>query len=217
MVKSIIKEVGIIILMLIAVILVFAILLYDYSPTHKTIPRKVEEYKIEASLQNELTKTLNTTENIIKTYTIEEEDLKIYEKTNEYDGGKINPFRVSTEITPTNQTNGIMNETTKLFLYDNIYYLNIYKRINRKGGKKMKDQKGITLVALIITIIVMLILVTVSVTVALQTNLFSAAQGGAKNTDTQAQAENKLSEGMINVQGKNEPVNISTIDINTVW
>ena len=39
----------------------------------------------------------------------------------------------------------------------------------------MKGQKGITLVALVITIIVMLILVGVSVTVALKGGLFKTA------------------------------------------
>ena len=46
----------------------------------------------------------------------------------------------------------------------------------------MKNQKGITLIALIITIIVMMILVGVSVTVALNSGLFKVAQGAAKNT-----------------------------------
>ena len=65
----------------------------------------------------------------------------------------------------------------------------------------MKTQKGITLIALIITIIVMLILVGVSVSVALNTGLFKTAQGVAKNTQLEADAETKLAEGTINVGG----------------
>lgn len=65
----------------------------------------------------------------------------------------------------------------------------------------MKNQKGITLVALIITIIVMLILVTVSVTVALQSGLFNAAKSGAENTKQAVNAENQLSSGVVNVRG----------------
>ena len=61
----------------------------------------------------------------------------------------------------------------------------------------MKNQKGITLIALIITIIVMLILVGVSVSVALNTGLFKAAQGAAKNTEGARINETKLSEGQI--------------------
>ena len=46
----------------------------------------------------------------------------------------------------------------------------------------MKEQKGITLVALVITIIVMLILVGVSITVALNGGLFNTAKDAANNT-----------------------------------
>ena len=63
----------------------------------------------------------------------------------------------------------------------------------------MKTQKGITLIALIITIIVMLILVGVSVTVALNTGLFKTAQGVAKNTQLEADAEKKLANGTVKI------------------
>ena len=65
----------------------------------------------------------------------------------------------------------------------------------------MKTQKGITLIALIITIIVMLILVGVSVSVALNTGLFKTAQGAAKNTQLAAETETALSNGTINIEG----------------
>ena len=61
----------------------------------------------------------------------------------------------------------------------------------------MKTQKGITLIALIITIIVMLILVGVSVSVALNTGLFKSAQGAAKNTEAERLKETELSAGQI--------------------
>ncbi len=61
----------------------------------------------------------------------------------------------------------------------------------------MKGQKGITLVALIITIIVMIILVGVSVTFALNGGLFTAAEGAAENTEKAVKAENNLSSGKI--------------------
>lgn len=48
----------------------------------------------------------------------------------------------------------------------------------------MKNQKGITLVALVITIIVMLILVGVTVNVALTGGLFDTAKLAAKKTET---------------------------------
>ena len=45
----------------------------------------------------------------------------------------------------------------------------------------MKNTKGITLIALIITIIVMLILVAVNISVALNTGLFKSAGDAKKN------------------------------------
>lgn len=63
----------------------------------------------------------------------------------------------------------------------------------------MKGQKGITLVALVITIIVMLILVGVSVTVAINGGLFTKAHDGATNTQKAANAERNLSDGKVTV------------------
>ena len=71
----------------------------------------------------------------------------------------------------------------------------------------MKTQKGITLIALIITIIVMLILVGVSVSVALNTGLFSTAQGAAKNTEGARVNETKLSNGTVSVGGIEQNIN----------
>ena len=64
----------------------------------------------------------------------------------------------------------------------------------------MKTQKGITLIALIITIIVMLILVGVSVSVALNTGLFESAQSAASNTEAEKIKETALSNGSVTVK-----------------
>jgi len=61
----------------------------------------------------------------------------------------------------------------------------------------MKNQKGITLIALVITIIVMLILVGVSVTVALNGGLFTTAKEAANETKTERDKELALSNGEI--------------------
>ena len=53
----------------------------------------------------------------------------------------------------------------------------------------MKRQKGITLIALIITIIVMLILVGVTVTTAINGGLFEKARIGAKGTQKEVDRE----------------------------
>lgn len=63
----------------------------------------------------------------------------------------------------------------------------------------MKGQKGITLVALVITIIVMLILVGVSITVAINGGLFEKAKSGATNTALEANKEYNLSTGVVSI------------------
>ena len=65
----------------------------------------------------------------------------------------------------------------------------------------LKGQKGITLVALIITIIVMIILVGVSVTIALNGGLFTTAKDAANNTQAAVDSENALSNGQVTVDG----------------
>lgn len=60
----------------------------------------------------------------------------------------------------------------------------------------MKNQKGITLIALIITIIVMLILVAVAVTTAVQSGLFghagNATQGWKNSEETELDLDNRM-------------------------
>lgn len=71
----------------------------------------------------------------------------------------------------------------------------------------MKGQKGITLVALVITIIVMLILVGVSITVALNGGLFNTAKDAANNTAEARNAELNLSGGKVTVDNKEVEIN----------
>jgi len=74
----------------------------------------------------------------------------------------------------------------------------------------MKGQKGITLVALVITIIVMLILVGVSVTVALNGGLFTTAETAVTNTEEELIKENRLDNGnvIVTIDGEETEVNI---------
>ncbi len=70
----------------------------------------------------------------------------------------------------------------------------------------MKGQKGITLVALVITIIVMLILVGVTVTTAINGGLFTKAKEGATNTQIAANAERNLSSGKVMIDNNEHNV-----------
>lgn len=65
-----------------------------------------------------------------------------------------------------------------------------------------KFEKGITLIALIITIIIMLILVSVSLRLAIQSGLFDQAGQAVQKTKTAQEEEDKLSSGQITIDGK---------------
>ena len=94
MVKSIFKEIVIIILLLLTILLLFGIAFYNYMPTSKTVPTKIEEYAIEEDVKKELNEELNKTdsEEVVKTYLLDATDLAAYEQTKEYNKGKTNPF-----------------------------------------------------------------------------------------------------------------------------
>ena len=77
----------------------------------------------------------------------------------------------------------------------------------------MKGQKGITLVALIITIIVMLILVGVSITVAINGGLFDRAREGRDLTNEAATEEKNLADGTVTIQQNGTNVETSIDDI----
>ena len=65
----------------------------------------------------------------------------------------------------------------------------------------MKGQKGITLIALIITIIVMLILVGVTISVALNGGLFKKAGEAVSETNAAKQDELKLDAENVTING----------------
>ena len=106
MVKDIIKELVIVILILLVIALLLGIIFYEYIPMNKIVPVKVEAYTISNDLEQELGKEViqDDTGKITKTYTVEEYELKEYEKNDEYDKGKKNPFSTIDEGTVVNTT-----------------------------------------------------------------------------------------------------------------
>ena len=68
--------------------------------------------------------------------------------------------------------------------------------------KVLENKKGITLIALVITIIVMLILVAVTINIAVNGGLFSYAGKATSDTEKAKQDELKIAEGQIEVDGK---------------
>lgn len=115
MVKSIFKEIIIILLLVLIIILLSGILFYEYIPNSKTVPSKVQEYALEETVQEELNKELNNlnSEEIVKTYKIDSTDIEHYERTNEYDKGKVNPFaEYSADAEETNNNSTTTNNNT---------------------------------------------------------------------------------------------------------
>lgn len=114
MIKTIIKEAGIVVLLLIAIALILGIIFYDYIPNSKTIPAKVESHAFPEDIKEELSQTLKDEQNIVRTYYIDSSDLSLYESTKEYDKGKVNPFVDTSTVAPatTNSTTSANSNTT---------------------------------------------------------------------------------------------------------
>lgn len=110
MVKRIIKETIIILLLLCAIALILGIILYDYIPINKVVP-VIEGYQTSESVKNEIKETIDTENSeIVVTYEMDSSDLKSFEKTNEYDKGKANPFSKYV-VEPNENTNHVNNTT----------------------------------------------------------------------------------------------------------
>lgn len=111
MAKSIIKEIIIILLLVLAILLVLGIFLYDYIPTNKIVP-KIEKYQVPNNIQEELNESVNDLEEESTqiVYEIDGTDLKNYEKTKDYEKGKLNPFEQTTSESATNTNNSGTNE-----------------------------------------------------------------------------------------------------------
>lgn len=105
MAKNIVKEIIIILLLCLAIILILGILLYEYAPMSKTVPNPVS-YTTPEEVQQELSSSSDVdSSQIIMTYEVDSTDLNNYERINDYQPGKANPFssyETSGENTTTN-------------------------------------------------------------------------------------------------------------------
>lgn len=124
--KELIKNIGIEILIIIAIILFLMIICYNKISIGRVIPT-VEQYQLSDEIKSEL-ESEQTEENseIITTYELDASDLKKYEKTKEYNKGKKNPFaaeetstsNTSTEEKGTSETNESTSSTNTNFYED---------------------------------------------------------------------------------------------------
>ncbi len=109
MAKKIIRELIIMLLLCIAVILLFGVVLYAYTPGNKTMPEKVS-YTIPADVKKELEEDASgKNSQVILTYQIDSNDLTNYQRTKDYTPGKPNPF---SSYKPEEKTNSKDSNTT---------------------------------------------------------------------------------------------------------
>ena len=104
MLKSVIKEVFIILLLSIAILLVLGILFYDYIPTNRVVPTK-KAYSTPEEVKNEIEEEVTETEKVEVSYEVTDADLNIYKQSNSYVPGKRDPFSME-ETQPTGNATG---------------------------------------------------------------------------------------------------------------
>lgn len=108
--KSVLKEIIIILLLCCAICLILGVVFYDYIPTNKVIPSTVEPYTTSNTIKEEINQEITEFQKQTIVMEITDSDLKIHKQERSYDSGKINPFAKSSSET-TNTENGGGNTT----------------------------------------------------------------------------------------------------------
>ena len=119
---EVIKDLIISILIIICIAVILSIIFYDKISLSKVIP-EAEEYFLTEEMQQEIEDTdLEEAQEVIVNYYIDATDLKKYEKTNEYNKGKSNPFAAESydagEVTNTVDGTSSNNSTNNNFYKD---------------------------------------------------------------------------------------------------
>ena len=104
MVKSIIKEIIIMLLLCVAILLILGVLFYDYIPSNKVVPSKIA-YSTPENIQEEINEEVIEANKTKITYEVTDADLNIYKQSNSYVPGKRDPFSVE-ETQPTENATG---------------------------------------------------------------------------------------------------------------
>ena len=118
--KTLFKELFIIILLSIAIILILGIIFYNYIPSNKPLPQKVA-YEMPEDIEKELQESVSqeSAEVIVK-YELDDIDMKVYKENKSYVNGKPNPFDAyktnnnnATTGTPSGGTTGNQSNSRK--------------------------------------------------------------------------------------------------------
>lgn len=112
MVKSVIKEITIMLLLCIAIVLILGILFYDYIPTNKVVPKK-EAYTTPENVKEEIEERITELEKTEISYEITGSDLNLYKQSASYKPGKANPFALvdHNQVVTNNTTTNTQNQT----------------------------------------------------------------------------------------------------------
>lgn len=123
MFKTLAKQFIIMLLICVAIGLILAIIFYQYIPSNKIVPSKVEEYQTSESIKAEIQ---DKTENFDlgsseQNYEITDSDLNLYKRTGSYDPGKMDPFAEVSEDTTSVDTStpGSTNASSGSNVVDN--------------------------------------------------------------------------------------------------
>lgn len=139
MTKKIFKEVFIILLVCVAIILIMAVIFYNYIPTNKIIPAKVTAYKTPENIEAEITEdTIGSYTTQEQEYTIDNADLSKYQATQSYNPGKPDPFAEYSEanvITNNINNNGGSSSNNNQNVDENVTD-NYYTSQNVSAGTK---------------------------------------------------------------------------------
>lgn len=104
MVKSVIKEIFIMLLLCIAIVLILGILFYDFIPTNRVIPTK-EAYVTPNDIKEEIDEQITEIEKTEISYEVTDADLNLYKKSSSYKPGKKDPFSLTETSGNTNDKN----------------------------------------------------------------------------------------------------------------
>jgi len=103
MVKSIIKEIIIMLLLCVAILLILGVLFYDYIPSNKVVTGKIA-YSTPENIQEEVNEEVIEANKTKITYEVTDADLNIYKQSNSYVPGKRDPFSMESTQTTGNST-----------------------------------------------------------------------------------------------------------------
>ena len=98
MVKSILKEIFIMLLLCVAIVLILGVIFYDYIPANKAVPNKLATYTTPENIQEEIDEEITQMNKVEVSYEITGADLSLYKQTNSYTTGKPDPFSASTDV-----------------------------------------------------------------------------------------------------------------------